>query len=48
LATAADALSTAFALMNDDAVSSALALSPRTQAYSVDAGHLKEIIAHRT
>jgi thiamine biosynthesis lipoprotein len=47
LAMAADGLSTAFTLMHDDAVGSALALKPRTQAYSVEAGKLREITAHR-
>jgi thiamine biosynthesis lipoprotein len=44
-ATAADGLSTAFTLMHDDAVSAALALVPRTRAYSVEAGNLREIVA---
>jgi FAD:protein FMN transferase len=46
-ATAADALSTAFTLMQDDAVSAALAATERTQAYSAEAGNLREIPAHR-
>ena len=46
-ATAADALSTAFTLMQDDAVSTALAVMAGTQAYSVEAGNLREILAHR-
>ena len=46
-ATGADALSTAFALMQDEVVSSTLALVPRTEAYSVEAGSLREIIAHQ-
>jgi thiamine biosynthesis lipoprotein len=44
-ATAADALSTAFTLMLDRAVGSALVRMPQTRAYSVEAGNLREIIA---
>jgi FAD:protein FMN transferase len=44
-ATAADALSTAFTLMQDDIVSSTLALVPQTQAYSVEAGNMRVITA---
>jgi len=44
-ATAADALSTAFTLMRDDAVSSTLALVPQTQAYGVEAGNMRGITA---
>lgn len=47
-ATGADALSTAFSLMRDDMVSAALGLLPRTQAYSVEAGRLREIIANKS
>ena len=47
-ATGADALSTAFSLMRDDMVSAELGLLPRTQAYSVEAGRLREIIANRS
>lgn len=47
-ATAADALSTAFTLMQDDAVGSALGLVPQTQAYRVESGNLSEIIARRS
>jgi thiamine biosynthesis lipoprotein len=47
-ATASDALSTAFALMQEDAVSSTLARVPGTAVYSVEPGNLREIIAHRS
>jgi thiamine biosynthesis lipoprotein len=43
LAMTADALATAFTLMRDDAVGSALALTPWTRAYRVEAGELREI-----
>ena len=44
-ATTADALSTAFALMQDKAIGTALAQTTRTQAYSVAAGVMREILA---
>jgi thiamine biosynthesis lipoprotein len=46
-ATAADALSTAFTLMQDDAVGAALTLLAGAQAYSAEAGNLRAIRAHR-
>ena len=45
-ATTADALSTAFTLMKDDAIGSVLARTLRTQAYGVAAGKLREIVGH--
>jgi FAD:protein FMN transferase len=45
-ATTADALSTAFTLMKDEAISSVLARTPRTQAYSVVVGKMREIVGH--
>jgi thiamine biosynthesis lipoprotein len=46
-ATAADALSTAFTLMEDGAVSTALALAPGTRAYSIELGKMREITARQ-
>jgi thiamine biosynthesis lipoprotein len=46
-ATTADALSTAFALMKDEAISSVLARTIRTQAYVAAAGELREIMPVR-
>lgn len=47
-ATAADALSTAFTVMEEGAVSAALALSPGTRAYSIESGTMREITAQTT
>jgi thiamine biosynthesis lipoprotein len=47
-ATTADALSTAFTLMNIEAIGSVLARAGRAQAYSVEAGEIKQIVAHRS
>jgi thiamine biosynthesis lipoprotein len=46
-ATDADALSTAFTLMQNDAVGAALTVLAGAQAYTVEAGNLREICAYR-
>ena len=47
-ATTADALSTAFTLMTIEAIGPVLARAGRAQAYSVEAGEIKQIVAHRS